>query len=136
MAIPDSKKVKIGPRTVGYCLSNMLTTIMYINFLYTSQVLRMFILILLWNQGILHLFKNYFLERKHNKIIHLREQLKLSQTVIINQKMMKLSLEWVKGKNNQNIWSWFSNILFRKWTLHILWVSILSESFLLERDNQ
>ena len=69
---------------------------MHINFLYISKVLRIFIQILLWNQGILCFLNMCFHERKHNKIIHLKEWLKLAQVIIINQKMMKSNLERVK----------------------------------------
>ena len=41
--------------------------------LYTSQVLKIFILILLYNQEIMHSLRTCFQERKHEKIIHLRE---------------------------------------------------------------
>jgi len=63
-------------------LSDMYIIVVHINFLYTSQVLRVFTLILLWNQGIQHYLKICFHGRKHNKIIHLREQVRLTQVII------------------------------------------------------
>ena len=36
-----------------------------------------------------------FYGKKHEKIIHLREQMRLTQVIIINKKMIKLSLERV-----------------------------------------
>jgi hypothetical protein len=56
----------------------------HIDFLYTSQVLKIFILILLWNQEMLYYLRICFHERKHENIFHLRERLRLAQVVIIN----------------------------------------------------
>jgi hypothetical protein len=67
-----------------------------INFLNTNQVLRIFILILSWNQKVLHFLKICFLLKKYMKIIHFKERLRLVQVVIINWKMMKLIWEGVK----------------------------------------
>jgi hypothetical protein len=44
----------------------------------------------------LHYLKMCFHGKKREKIIHLREWLMLAQVIIINQKMMKLSLKGVK----------------------------------------
>jgi len=76
----------------------MHTITVNINFLYRSQVLRIFILILLWNQEMLYYLKMCFYEKKHEKIIHLRELLRITHVIIINKKIMKLSLEGLKGK--------------------------------------
>jgi len=46
----------------------------------------------------LHPLKLWFHERKHEKIIHLRERLRLAQVIIINHNMMKLSLEGERGE--------------------------------------
>jgi hypothetical protein len=67
-----------------------------INFLNTNQVLRIFILILSWNQKVLYFLKICFLLKKYMKIIHFKERLRLVQVVIINWKMMKLIWEGVK----------------------------------------
>jgi hypothetical protein len=77
-------------------LSDMHIIVMHIDFLYTSQVLRIFISIFLWNHEMLHYLKMCFHGKKREKIIHLREWLMLAQVIIINQKMMKLSLKGVK----------------------------------------
>jgi len=46
----------------------------------------------------IHSLKMCFRLRKHKKVIHLREQLRLAQVIIINYKMIKLSIEGVKRK--------------------------------------
>ena len=64
---------------VGYTyLSDKHTIIVFIDFMYTSKVLRIFILILLWNQEMLYSLMICFHEKKHEKIIHLRERLRLT----------------------------------------------------------
>jgi hypothetical protein len=40
-----------------------------------------------------------FLLRKHKKFIYLKERIKQAQVVIIKSKMMKLIIEWARGKN-------------------------------------
>jgi hypothetical protein len=40
----------------------------------------------------------FWITRKYEKIIYLREWLRVAQVIIINQKMIKLSLEKVKRK--------------------------------------
>jgi hypothetical protein len=40
----------------------------------------------------------FFHEKKHEKIIHLRELLRITHVIIMNKKIMKLSLEGLKGK--------------------------------------
>jgi hypothetical protein len=57
-----------------------------------SDFKDIYILKLLWNQEMIYSLKMCFHRRKYKKIINLRERLSLTQ-VIINQKMMKLSLE-------------------------------------------
>jgi MinD superfamily P-loop ATPase len=44
-----------------------------------------------------------FYERKHEKIVHLREQLRITYVIIINKKTIKLSLEGLKGKKMTKI---------------------------------
>jgi len=84
-------------------LSNMHTIIVHIDFLYRSQVLKIFVIILLWNREMLHSLKMCFYERKHEKIVHLREQLRITYVIIINKKTIKLSLEGLKGKKMTKI---------------------------------
>jgi len=49
-------------------LLNLQTILVHINFLYTSQVLRIFILILLWNQGMLHYLRMCSIEGNKRKL--------------------------------------------------------------------
>jgi len=39
-----------------------------------------------------------FLLKKHKEFIHLKEWIKQVQVVIIKSKMMKLRIEWARGK--------------------------------------
>jgi hypothetical protein len=59
---------------------------MYINFLYTNQIVVTFILILSYNQEILHSLKTCFYLNNYKKIIHL----KLFQIIIINKNNNKV----------------------------------------------
>ena len=53
-------------------LSDMYIIVVDIDFLYTRQVLRIVILILLYNQEMLYSFRRCFHYKKYEKIIHLR----------------------------------------------------------------
>jgi hypothetical protein len=46
----------------------------------------------------IHPLKIWFYKRKHEKIVYLRERLRLAQVIISNQNMMKSSLEGEKGQ--------------------------------------
>jgi hypothetical protein len=89
VAIPNSKKIKIESKTVDHVFIGYAYNSSAYQFFVHNQVLRIFILILLWNQGMLYSLKICFYGIKYEKIIHFREWLGLTQVIIINQKMMK-----------------------------------------------